>query len=226
MKPKIIIHNAVSVDGSITGFPVDLEKYYAVAGRYSPDALLVGSATAKRGVEIYTDGVPEEQESDFIKPRITDEDTRPYWVIPDSKGALQGMLHVYRRFEHCKDVIVLLTEKTDEAYVKYLLERNYEIIIAGYEEIDMEKALETLSGKYSCSVVLTDSGGKLNSLLLQEGLVDEVSLIISPYLVDGSHPKLFRDLDVGDRIIRLELEKAEENEKQQVLLLYKVIYTL
>jgi len=222
MKPKVIIHNSISVDGSITGFPVDLEKYYAVAGRYSPDAMLVGSTTARSGIEMYAGEVPEETESDFIKPRITEEDKRPYWVVPDSKGALQGMLHVFRRFEYCKEVIVLLTEKTDETYVKYLLERNYEIIIAGYEEVDYNKVLETLHQKYSCNVLLTDSGGTLNSLLLQENLVDEISLIVSPFLVDGSHPKLFRSLNIPDKLITLKLEKAEEYTSSQIILLYKV----
>jgi len=222
MFPKIITHNAISLDGSISGFSIDLDKYYAIAGSYHPDAMLVGSSTAKSGLEMFSDGIPDERPSDFVKPRITEEDKRPYWVIPDSHGLLQGRMHIFRRFEYCKDVIVLLSEKSPESYVKYLLERNYDVIISGHEDVDLKKSLEILTQKYSCRVVLTDSGGNLNKALLEEGLVDEISLIINPVLVDQRHLKLFRDLNLTQKNIQLELIKSEILDGQ-VLLHFRII---
>jgi 2,5-diamino-6-(ribosylamino)-4(3H)-pyrimidinone 5'-phosphate reductase len=222
MFPKIITHNAISLDGSIAGFSIDLEKYYAVAGRLQPDAMLVGSSTAKSGIEMYSDGIPDERPGDFVKPRITPGDKRPYWVIPDHNGLLQGRLHIFRQFERCKDVIILLTEKSPESYVKYLMERNYDVIISGHEEIDLRTSLEILANKYDCKVVMTDSGGNLNKALLEEGLVDEISLIINPALVDHHHPKLFRNLNLTAKPIQLELLFAEKLENE-VRLHYKVV---
>jgi len=222
MFPKIITHNAISLDGSISGFSIDLEKYYAIAGSYHPDAMLVGSTTAKSGIEMYSDGIPDERPSDFIKPRITEEDKRPYWVIPDSHGLLQGRLHIFRRFEYCKDVIVLLSEKSPESYVKYLMERNYDVIISGHEDVDLKKSLGILTQKYSCRIVLTDSGGNLNKVLLEAGLVDEISLVINPVLVDQRHPKLFRNLDLTIHAIQLELLEAKKLDGH-LLVHYKVI---
>jgi 2,5-diamino-6-(ribosylamino)-4(3H)-pyrimidinone 5'-phosphate reductase len=222
MFPKIITHNAISLDGSISGFAIDLEKYYAIAGNLKPDAMLVGSSTAKSGIEMYSDGIPDERQADFVKPRITPEDKRPYWVIPDSHGLLQGRLHIFRQFEHCKDVIILLSEKSPESYVKYLLERNYDVIISGHEDVELKKSLEILANKYDCQVVMTDSGGNLNKALLEEGLVDEISLIIQPTLVDQHHLKLFRDLNLTSKAIQLELIKAEML-GNQVLVHYKVV---
>lgn len=222
MFPKIITHNAISLDGSISGFSIDLEKYYAVAGSLHPDAMLVGSSTAKKGLEMYSDGIPDERPGDFVKPRITEEDKRPYWVIPDSHGLLQGRLHVFRRFEYCKDVIVLLSEKSPESYVKYLMERNYDVIISGHEEVDLKKSLEILANKYDCRIVMTDSGGNLNKALLEEGLVDEISLLINPVLVDHRHLKLFRELNLSHKPVQLELIRSEVIEGQ-LLAHYKVI---
>jgi hypothetical protein len=31
-RPRVTIHNTVSIDGKVTGFPVDLGLHYAVAG--------------------------------------------------------------------------------------------------------------------------------------------------------------------------------------------------
>jgi 2,5-diamino-6-(ribosylamino)-4(3H)-pyrimidinone 5'-phosphate reductase len=222
MFPKIITHNAISLDGSISGFAIDPGKYYAIAGSLHPDAMLVGSSTAKSGVEMYSDGIPDERPADFVKPRITEEDKRPYWVIPDSHGLLQGRLHIFRRFEYCKDVIVLLSEKSPESYVKYLMERNYDVIISGHEDVDLKKSLEILLQKYSCRIVLTDSGGNLNKVLLEAGLVDEISLIINPVLVDQRHLKLFRNLDLTQHPIHLELLKAEKLDGQ-LLVLYRIV---
>ena len=222
MLPKIITHNAISLDGSISGFSIDPGKYYAIAGSLHPDAMLVGSSTAKSGVESYSDGIPDERPADFVKPRITEDDKRPYWVIPDSHGLLQGRLHIFRRFEYCKDVIVLLSEKSPESYVKYLMERNYDVIISGHEDVDLKKSLEILTQKYSCQIVLTDSGGNLNKVLLEAGLVDEISLIINPVLVDQRHPKLFRNLDLTSHAINLELIRFEKLDGQ-LLVLYKVV---
>lgn len=209
MFPKVITHNAVSLDGAISGFSLDLEKYYAVAGSFRPDAMLVGSSTAKSGIEMYSDGIPDESPSDFIKPKIGSEDGRPFWVIPDHNGLLQGRLHVFRRFEHCRDVIILLSEKSPESYVKYLMERNYDVIITGHDEVDLKRSLEILAGKYDCRVVMTDSGGNLNNALLEEGLVDEISLLINPVLVGQRHVKLFRGLELSQKPIKLDLLAAE-----------------
>ena len=210
MMPKVITHNAISLDGSISGFPIDLEKHYKIVGSYHPDAMLVGSATAKAGVEMYTDSIPEESASDFIKPpRITTGEELPYWVIPDNNGMLQGRLHVFRRSGYCRDVIILLSEKSPESYAKYLLERNYETIITGHEDVDLGRSLELLHEKYSCKTVVTDSGGNLNRILLEKGLVDEISLIINPVLVDLKNQKLFRDLSLPQKSIQLELISAK-----------------
>jgi 2,5-diamino-6-(ribosylamino)-4(3H)-pyrimidinone 5'-phosphate reductase len=222
MLPKIITHNAISLDGSISGFSLDLEKYYRIAGNLKPDAMLVGSSTAKSGIEMYSDGIPDESPSDFVKPRITPEDKRPYWVIPDRSGLLQGRLHIFRRFEYCKDVIILLSEKSPESYVKYLMERNYDVIITGHEDVDLKKSLQILLAKYDCKVVMTDSGGNLNKALLEEGLVNEISLFINPVLVDQKHLKLFRGLNLTQKPIQLELLKAEKLD-DQLLVHYKVI---
>ncbi len=220
--PKIITHNAVSLDGSISGFSIDLEKYYAVAGSLKPDAMLVGSSTAKSGIEMYSDGIPDESTADFVKPRITPDDIRPYWVIPDHDGLLQGRLHIFRRFEYCKDVIILLSEKSPESYVKYLMERNYDVIIAGHEDVDLKHSLEILAKKYDCKTVVTDSGGNLNKALLEAGLVDEISLIINPVLVDQKHLKLFRGLNLLQKQVQLQLISIE-SQGDQVRAHYRVV---
>ena len=100
-RPKVIMHNAVSLDGSFTGFDVDMGLHYQIAGRYRANAHLIGSNTVKTGAEMLDGGIPPEGASDFTKPnRGTDV---PYWVVVDTKGIANGLLHTCRSFEFCRD---------------------------------------------------------------------------------------------------------------------------
>ena len=53
MLPKVIIHNSVSLDGSLTDFEPNMALHYQIAGNYKPDAHLIGSNTVKVGTELY-----------------------------------------------------------------------------------------------------------------------------------------------------------------------------
>jgi 2,5-diamino-6-(ribosylamino)-4(3H)-pyrimidinone 5'-phosphate reductase len=81
MLPRVIVFNAVSLDGRTTGFPVDLGQFYGLASHWKEDATLVGAGTVlASGAE-----VPPEDESAFAPPRVDPGDTRPLLVIPDSR---------------------------------------------------------------------------------------------------------------------------------------------
>lgn len=44
-RPRVTVHNTVSLDGQLTGFPVDLGLHYEIAGSIPHDAVLTGSGT-------------------------------------------------------------------------------------------------------------------------------------------------------------------------------------
>jgi 2,5-diamino-6-(ribosylamino)-4(3H)-pyrimidinone 5'-phosphate reductase len=220
MSPRVIMFNTISVDGSIKDFELDIGLHYEVADKIKADAHLIGSETAKTGVEIFTENIPPEEQSDFNKPIIKEGELRPFWVLSDSKGKLKGLLHVYRRSCYCKDVIVIVTNKTPEDYINYLKERNYNIIVAGEESIDFRAALDKLSLYYSVQSVLTDSGGGLTSTLLKDGLVDEVALLISPVIVGKDSTNLFRYLE---NKVNLELIRSERIRGNHMLVIYRVL---
>jgi len=219
MLPKVVICNSVSVDGSIKDFDVDIALHYEVLGRLGADALLVGSNTAKTGIELFLKTIPPEKPSDFFKPKVESGDERPLWVIADSRGILQGLMHVHRNSGYAKDIIVLVSNKTPKSYIDYLTERHYDLILAGDNYVDYHLALEALNTRYNIKTVTTDSGGLLASVLLERGLVDEVHLIVSPQIVGKKSVNLFRSLKNS---IQLRLVKVEAIRDGYVLLVYAV----
>ncbi len=212
--------NTVSVDCAIKDFELDIGLHYELADRVKADAHLIGSETAKTGIEIYTENIPNEESSDFVKPIVKAGDLRPVWVISDSKGKLKGLLHVYRRSCYCKDVIVLVTDKTPEDYLSYLKERNYNVVSAGEDRVDYKLALDKLAVQYNVRTILTDSGGGLNNVLLKDGLVDEVGLVISPVIVGKNATSLFRTLE---NKVNLELIRSERIKGNHMLVFYRVL---
>lgn len=217
MVPQIILHNSVSLDGSLTNFEPNMKLHYQIAGNYNSDAHLIGSNTIKTGIELYGEGIPKEEEKDFQK---TKRDTgHPYWVIPDTRGTLKGLLHTCRRFEFCRDVIVLISESTPKDYIDYLAERNYDYHVVGEDRADLEASFELLSTKYQVKKVLADTGRILGNLLLKHGLVSEISLLIHPIIVGKNSYNIFGNIS---RNVSLKLQKKETFDNKYVWLVYKV----
>jgi len=214
---KLILHNSISIDGSLTNFEPNMGLHYKIAGSYKPGGHLIGSNTIIAGIKMYGEGVPEEGTSDFKKQKR--DTSLPLWFIPDSKGLLQGLLHTCRQFEFCRDVIVLISESTPDTYIKHLQERNYDFLIAGIEKVDFKTAFDLISEKYNVRTILADTGSILGNLLLNHGFVDEISLLIHPVLIGIRPYPVFSEVAKNFRLI---LQKSEIHEDGFVHLVYTV----
>ena len=218
MLPKVVVYNSVSVDSAIKDFDVDIALHYEVAGTIGAQAMLAGSDTAKSGIEMFMKTIPAEQPSDFVKPEIKEDDCRPSWVIADSRAKLMKLLHVYRQSGYCKDLIILVSSTTPKEYLEYLKERNYDYIIAGSDHVDYKTALDELNRRYGFETIVTDTGGVLASILLEQGLVSEIQLFVAPQIVGKKAVGIFRSLN---QPVKLRLMRTESI-KGQALLVYEV----
>jgi len=217
------MHNQISLDGAVSGFQIDPGAYYKILNSFKAEMYLVGSNTAISGIKTFTKHISPEEPEDFKKAKTKDNDQRPVWVIPDSEGKLQDLLHILRRYEHCRDIIILVSLETPKSYLDYLDDRNYNYIIAGEVKVDLKNAIQQLNNKFPFKTIVTDNSGTLNSILMEKSLIDQVSLIISPTLTGKKQPKLFRDLKLGKRVIKLNPVKAEVLESKDILMLFDVV---
>jgi 2,5-diamino-6-(ribosylamino)-4(3H)-pyrimidinone 5'-phosphate reductase len=197
MLPRVILHTAVSLDGRITGFPADLELYYGLAARWNPDAILFGSETVLAAIRDNPAlEVPPEHREMFTPPPGM-PDPRPLLVIADSRGRVRCWDQI-RHWPYMRDVLALCSSSTPAEYRGYLRERGIGMVSAGGDRIDMRGALEALNRDYGVKVLRVDSGGTLNSVLVGAGLVDEVSVLVHPYLAGGEpQPTMFDPLRAG-----------------------------
>lgn len=217
MRPKVILHNSISLDGSLTSFEPNMQLHYQIAGCYKADAHLIGSNTIKTAIELFGEGVPPEEASDFQKPKR--DKKLPLWVIIDSKGTLEGVLHTCRRFELCRDVVVLVSKKTSKRYLRYLDDRRYDHHCIGTNSVDLKEALLLISKKYHVKKVLSDTGRILGNLLLNQGLVDEISLLIHPVIVGKDSYSIFYDIEKN---MAVSLVKSKRIKQHYIWLVYQL----
>lgn len=216
-RPKVILHSSISLDGSVLGFDVDMEKNYKIVGSYKADIHLIGSNTIEAGIKMFCPRIPKEEKKDFVKPERNK--SLPLWIIPDTKGKLKGLHHIYRRFELCRDIVVLVSRKTPQSYLTYLKERNYDYHIVGESHVDYKQALKLMVKQYNAKTVLTDTGKILNCILINNGLVDEISLLVHPVIVGKNQYTLFSEVNGN---IKIELATTKKLSNNKLWLTYKV----
>lgn len=220
MKPRVILHNAVSLDGRTDKFYPDIGIFYRLAGRWREDATLVGADTllaAPAGAE-----AQEGEEPPQLDPVV---DTRPLLVAVDSRGRVSNW-SALRRAPHWRGCLALGCASTPPAYREDLARVGVGWMECGRERVDLGLALEELNARHGVCTVRVDSGGTLNGALLRAGLVDEVSVLLHPCLVGGRTPaSMFRsaDLDGPEGALSLRLDGVERVGRHLLWLRYGVV---
>jgi 2,5-diamino-6-(ribosylamino)-4(3H)-pyrimidinone 5'-phosphate reductase len=187
VKPRVVIYNQISLDGRLTGFPVDMDLYYSLIPNWQENATLIGSNTILAANASSPQELSEEAGAD--RPPVDPEDSRPLLVGIDSRGRVPNWI-AWRSLPFIRDVVVLASQKTPAQFLEKLAAWKIDAIITGDEHVDLPTALELLNLRYNIQVVRIDSGGILNGVLLQAGLVDEVSLLLTPCIA-GDHTTPF-----------------------------------
>jgi 2,5-diamino-6-(ribosylamino)-4(3H)-pyrimidinone 5'-phosphate reductase len=169
-RPYVVVHSAVSLDGATTGFDIDLQSYYSYAGTWREDVTLTGADTIL---------AQEEQLASAPMPGPTT--TGPLLAVVDSRSRVTSW-SALRNSGFWRDVVALRS-----AASRVSTHDGVRSIVHGSDRVDLAAALEELSDHDSARLVRVDSGGELVGALLDQALVDEISLLVHPRLSNASH---------------------------------------
>lgn len=184
MKPYIISHMMVSVDGRIDCpmvAQISGEEYYSALASFGTSSKLSGRVTAAlecTAVKEETAGYngPKLQQESFYKA----VDSEEYTIVVDTHGKLQ--MNSGEADGH--PLLVIMSENVPEEHLEMLRKNNVSLIATGKERIDLERAMEILAEKFGVRQLILVGGGNINGGFLEAGLVDEVSIMIAPG-IDG-----------------------------------------
>ena len=199
-RPYIFCHMETSLDGKIMGKYLWIEEtnaeedsFYALfAGEnavYKPQALLNGRITIEDNFTFYQKPELEENvahvpEGDFLAQNAGADF---YLIVADSAGKVawtEGVLEDFYRHQKAQ-VVELLTEKASDAYKAYLRGKGVSYLVCGREHIDAPLACRKIKDELKVETLMLGGGGTINWSFVQQGLVDELSVVIAP-AADGN----------------------------------------
>lgn len=195
----IVCHMLTSLDGKIDGeffsAPETMpaaKAYGDLRGFYGCQATVYGTTTMEGG---FADGraplvtsVPDHVDRPVREDYINKDGaiTGNYIISVDPKGSLGWNSNVISKKGRAPaHVIEALTEQVPLAYENYLREKDISYIFAGRNRLDCSLLVNKLEKNFGITRIMVAGGGIANQSFLQEGLIDELSIVIAP-VADGS----------------------------------------
>ena len=174
-RPHVILSAAITLDGKIASKTGDSklsskqDKVRIHKLRSKVDAILVGSNTVKRDNPLLT--------VRYVKGK------NPVRIILDSKGNISSKSKIVRTSKKIPTILAV-SKKATKKKIMTLNKHSIEVIVAGEADINIKNLLKKLSKKKIKSI-LVEGGGNVNWTFIKEGLVDEIIITVSPYLLGG-----------------------------------------
>lgn len=217
-RPHVVTHVLQSVDGRISGFPPDVGHYYELVDHLPHDVVLTGSGTmlaaaAGAGVDLAAPDGPS--------PADEAPSDAPLLVVVDSGGRLTRFDWL-RGLGYWRDVMVAGTTATPTSHLERLHAAGVEFVALGDDRVDLAGLLRHLGDERGSTAVRVDAGPHLNGALMRAGLVDELSLLVAPYLA-GPGTALTDALE-RDGALRLELFRVDRRPGGHLWLRYFIEY--
>ncbi|WP_307722725.1 dihydrofolate reductase family protein [Pediococcus damnosus] len=202
-RPYIFCHMATALDGKISGpyhgaaGPEAGQLFYHLAfekdGFYQNQGWLSGRTTTDDNFTFYKkpildESAPKVPAGDFVIPT----EFSKYYISIDPHGRLAWQSNELIYQDTHAQVLEVLTDQASNAYKAFLRKKQIPYIIAGDQKLDAKLALKKLKNLFHLETVMLGGGAVLNWSFIQQGLCDEVSLVVTP-AADGTPttPALF-----------------------------------
>ncbi|MBT2728155.1 dihydrofolate reductase family protein [Bacillus sp. ISL-75] len=181
-----------SLDGKIIGDYLKVKRaayftdeYEKIHGRYESEAWMCGRVTME---EHFTFGniLDLAQENIETFPRIdyvANKDAKTYVVAVDTSGKLgwtENTIKPWNEYRSEDHIVEVLTEQVSDAYLAHLKKIGISFIFGGKERLNFSLVVEKLKKLFSIDKLMLEGGGFLNGSFLNEGLIDELSLVLVP----------------------------------------------
>jgi len=139
--------------------------------RTKVDAILIGKNTVER-------------DDPVLNVRYT-KGTNPIRIILDSKGVISSKSKIIKTCKNIPTIIIVSKAALTQNLIR-LRKYPLQVLIVGENTVNTKKLLQIL-WKMKIKKILLEGGGNVNWDFLRQGLVDEVIITITPYLLGGKN---------------------------------------
>lgn len=192
MKPQIICHMMAPVDGKVDNsrwtapdkdYNADeiLAQYRSIEQRLGTDAWLFGTATVREFFPERFEGCAcHVAYPDQLRTFVGDCKSRRQMIALVPDGDVRFAANQLRG----DNIIAVLGEHVSADYLDFLEDMQISYVFAGKDGTDLGEAMERLCRDFGIHRLSLQGGGIVNGSFFQAGLVDELSMVVSPQL-DG-----------------------------------------
>jgi riboflavin biosynthesis pyrimidine reductase len=166
-------------------------EYDRTADTYRADAWLIGRVTMEEFAAGRWRGRRGARRNRAPRTDSVGPKTGERWAVALDSG---GKLAWDKNTAEGDTVIVALSESVPDAYLEYLEGKGISYLFAGKKsgDLNLRAVLTKLREKWNIRRLLVEGGGKTTGAFLAAGLVDELSLLITPVADGGmNEPALF-----------------------------------
>ena len=202
-RPYIICHMVQSLDGKVTGdflytpaCEPATEIYYQLNRDLPSQGFACGRVTMEGS---FTQGwYPDLTEftgalvpaGDFVAQHNADR----FAVSFDRRGRLGWKESVIvdedPGYGGCH-IIQVMCEGVSPSYLAYLRKTGISYILAGIDDLDLPLALQKLKNLFGIETLLLEGGSVINGAFHKAGLIDELSLVVTPQTAKDEDYSLF-----------------------------------
>jgi riboflavin biosynthesis pyrimidine reductase len=182
-----------------------LKMHYAQEGEFQPM-----KAHENAGQQIYK--APQPPKGGVMKSHPSGGDLEGAYAIGvDTHGTLLWDDDTTELFG--RPLLMILSELASQEYLDYLKQKHISYITCGRDGINLAAALETLRTFFGVERLAVVGGGHINGSLLDQGLIDEVSMMYG-YGIDGREgmAAAFDGRSQDSKPIRLAFKSVEEQD--------------
>ena len=231
-RPYVICHVFAGLNGHIDGAymfdpaaAAPRAAYAQLQGSFGADSIAYGAVTTKgfEGADApEIDATADVPAGDYVAPHRENK----FYISIDPAGEIAWRSATYRRTGHDDaHVIEVLTASTPRGYRAYLRDRGISYVLAGKDALNLPLALEKLRLLFGIERTLVCGGGKTDMSFLAAGVLDELSLVLSPTVSGKSGVASVFDEMPGAavRSHAFELKRMERVGGSGLHLVYKVL---
>ena len=214
---KIVINAAMTADGKIAtrkgnsaiSSNADLRRVHQL--RNSVDAIMVGIST------VLTDD-PQ------LTVRFGTAGSRsPARVVVDSTGKIPSSSRLLKKANEI-NTIVATSKRISFDNIRRIESTGAKVLVAGRNKVELRKVFRILE-KMGYKRILVEGGGELNWSVLKLGIVDELTITISPRIIGGRSATTLVEGEGCNRIsegMPLKLRDVKRHANGEIILFYEL----
>ncbi len=214
---KIVINAAMTADGKIAtrkgnsaiSSNADLRRVHQL--RNSVDAIMVGIST------VLTDD-PQ------LTVRFGTAGSRsPARVVVDSTGKIPSSSRLLKKANEI-NTIVATSKRITFDNIRRIESTGAKVLVAGRNKVELRKVFRILE-EMGYKRILVEGGGELNWSVLKLGIVDELTITISPRIIGGRSATTLVEGEGCNRIsegMPLKLRDVKRHANGEIILFYEL----